>query len=71
MTSKSCPFCKIVTGELPSSRIYEDENTMAFLDIFPQSDGHTLVIPKNHYEYIYDTSREKLDDVARRIKQFI
>jgi histidine triad (HIT) family protein len=45
---KSCIFCKIVAGELPSSTIYEDEQILAFLDIKPINPGHTLVIPKEH-----------------------
>ncbi|MBM3282143.1 MAG: HIT family protein [Candidatus Diapherotrites archaeon] len=44
----SCIFCKIIAGEIPSHKIYEDKNYLAFLDIHPISRGHTLVIPKNH-----------------------
>ncbi len=44
-----CIFCKIVAGELPSYKIYEDEKTLAFLNIYPSSIGHTIVIPKTHY----------------------
>ena len=44
----SCLFCKIARGEIPCFKIYEDENHMAFLDIDPCVDGHTLVIPKKH-----------------------
>lgn len=70
MAYRNCPFCKIVDGELPSSRIYEDETTIAFLDTRPQNDGHTLVIPKKHYEYIYDVPDEEvahLHKVAKRV----
>ena len=49
---EECLFCKIVKGELPSSKIYEDEDTLAFLDLFPVNKGHSLVIPKEHYENI-------------------
>lgn len=45
-----CTFCKIVAGELPSSKIYEDDRVLSFLDIAPLSRGHSLVVPKNHYE---------------------
>lgn len=45
-----CIFCKIVQGEIPAYKIYEDEKNIAFLDIFPRAKGHTLVIPKKHYE---------------------
>jgi histidine triad (HIT) family protein len=44
----SCIFCKIVAGEIPCHKVYEDKNYLAFLDIHPISRGHTLVIPKNH-----------------------
>ncbi|MDP2630515.1 MAG: HIT family protein [Candidatus Uhrbacteria bacterium] len=43
-----CIFCKIIIGELPSWKIYEDEHTLAFLDIFPVHKGHALVVPKKH-----------------------
>ena len=44
----NCIFCKIIKGDIPSSKVYEDDNILAFLDINPQSTGHTLVIPKYH-----------------------
>ena len=43
----NCLFCRIVRGEIPAVQVFEDEDTIAFMDIFPQSRGHTLVIPKN------------------------
>lgn len=49
-----CIFCKIVNGELPSSKVYEDENVVAFLDISQVTQGHTLVIPKVHKENLYE-----------------
>ena len=49
-----CIFCKIVNKEIPSRIITETENSIAFLDAFPVSRGHTLVIPKNHYEKVQD-----------------
>jgi len=54
-TNQNCVFCKIVKGEIPSYKIYEDENFLAFLDINPQSPGHTQVIPKEHYRWVWDT----------------
>ena len=45
-----CIFCKIVKGEIPSFKVYEDERVYAFADINPISDGHTLIIPKAHAE---------------------
>jgi histidine triad (HIT) family protein len=52
-----CLFCGIITGEIPSEKIYEDETTFAFLDIHPVNRGHTLVIPKTHATNIYDIPR--------------
>jgi histidine triad (HIT) family protein len=49
-----CPFCKIVSGETPSTKVYEDEEHLAFLDIRPQSPGHTLVIPRKHQRSVWD-----------------
>jgi histidine triad (HIT) family protein len=54
MRDKNCQFCKIVAKKLPCHLIYEDDNFMAFLDIYPRSIGHTLVIPKNHHQWVYD-----------------
>lgn len=49
-----CVFCKIVKKEIPAHIVYEDDNFLAFLDIHPQSPGHTQVIPKNHYRWVWD-----------------
>ena len=49
-----CIFCKIVKGEMPSYKVYEDKNFLAFLDIVPRVIGHTLVIPKAHHRWVYD-----------------
>lgn len=49
-----CIFCKIVNGELPSFKIYEDDEFLAFLDIFPATEGYTLVIPKKHFRWVWD-----------------
>lgn len=51
---KDCIFCKIVRGEVPAHVVYDDEYFMAFLDIHPLSPGHTLVIPKIHYRWVWD-----------------
>jgi histidine triad (HIT) family protein len=60
MPEKSCIFCKIVRRESPASRVYENVRVLAFLDIRPQNDGHTLVIPKKHYETIYDLPEDEI-----------
>ena len=58
-----CIFCKIINGEIPSSKVYEDEDFIAFLDINPVHKGHTLLIPKKHFRNLFDTP----DDVAAKI----
>jgi histidine triad (HIT) family protein len=50
----NCLFCKIVSGEIPSYKIYENDKYLAFLDISRFTDGHTLIIPKKHYRFIWD-----------------
>lgn len=50
-TASGCIFCRIVAGEIPSTRIYEDDDIVAFLDIRPIREGHVLILPKQHYEY--------------------
>lgn len=49
-----CIFCKIVSGEIPATTIYEDKDFLAFLDIHPQTPGHTQVIPKTHHRWVWD-----------------
>jgi histidine triad (HIT) family protein len=49
-----CIFCKIIEGEIPGHKVYEDDNVAAFLDANPVSKGHTLVVPKEHVETVYD-----------------
>ena len=51
---ESCVFCKIVAGEIPSHKVYEDETFLAFLDIHPQTPGHVQVIPKAHERWVWD-----------------
>ena len=54
MTDSNCIFCKIVNGEIPSYKVYEDDNFLAFLDINPLGPGHVQVIPKKHYRWVWD-----------------
>lgn len=51
---ENCIFCKIINGEIPAYKVYEDDNFLAFLDINPQSPGHTQVIPKEHHRWVWD-----------------
>lgn len=65
-------FCKIVDGEIPAHKLYEDEDVLAFLDISQVTKGHVLVIPKKHYDNFLTTPHEvmhKVMDVAQRIGQ--
>ncbi|HXK39891.1 MAG TPA: HIT family protein [Candidatus Paceibacterota bacterium] len=59
-----CVFCKIIAGEIPSYKLYEDEHTLAFLDVHPVNPGHTLVIPKEHHRNIFDIPEEALARVT-------
>lgn len=58
--ARHCRFCEIVRNEAPASCVYEDDKVMAFLDIMPVSEGHTLVVPKKHYENIYEIPDEEV-----------
>ncbi|MDH2900146.1 MAG: HIT family protein [archaeon] len=60
VAQESCVFCKIVSGQLPSFIVYQDDNYIAFLDAFPFSRGHTLVCPKKHGETVWDMSEEEI-----------
>ena len=63
-----CIFCKIVKGEIHSYKVYEDENFLAFLDINPQSPGHTQVITKTHYRWVWDVPNAgKYFEVVKKI----
>ena len=64
----NCIFCKIINKEIPCYKIYEDEHTLAFLDIAKDVDGHTLVIPKKHYNNILDVDTETLNHVMNTVK---
>jgi histidine triad (HIT) family protein len=60
MSDPDCIFCKIVSGEIPSHKIDEDDKTLAFMDINPWTRGHALVIPKEHSRNIYDADPDDL-----------
>ncbi len=66
-----CIFCKIIKGEIPSYKVYEDEHIYAFLDIKPLSKGHTLVLPKQHYKGISDIPEELLCEVNKVSKRMV
>ncbi len=60
----NCIFCKIAKKQIPSNIIYEDQKFLAFLDISPANKGHTLIIPKEHYETFTDIPKELLKELA-------
>lgn len=62
-------FTKIVSGEIPCYKIYEDENTLAFLDINPETKGHTLVIPKKEVDKIYDLEEKDYQALMQTAKK--
>jgi histidine triad (HIT) family protein len=65
LSHPDCIFCAIVAGTAPSHRVHEDDSVLAFMDIFPVSDGHLLVIPKRHYETLLDSDEASLLAVMR------
>jgi len=69
MTDQSCEFCRLARREDDASIVFDDEKAMAFLDIKPVNDGHTLVIPKTHYENIYEIPDDELAYVYKVVKK--
>lgn len=65
----NCVFCKIVAREIPAYVVYEDEDTLAFLDAKPINPGHTLVIPKEHHANIYEIPQELLKKVIATVQK--
>jgi histidine triad (HIT) family protein len=60
-----CLFCRIAAGEIPSKKVYEDENTFAFEDINPQAPTHVLIVPKEHIRGLKEASAEQADIIGR------
>src|SRR3989338_7789265 len=74
MIMKDCVFCKIIKGEIPCFKLYEDRDFIAMLDAFPATKGQSLVIPKKHVEYIFDLDEStyiKLLSITREIAKAI
>ena len=63
-----CIFCKIINNEIPSYKIYEDEYTLAFLDLSQATKGHTLIVPKKHFANIFETPCEELHHIMNSVK---
>jgi len=67
----NCIFCKIVQKEIPSKIIFETEKSLAFMDAFPLTQGHSLVVTKTHYEKIQDISKEDNADLFETVRRTI
>jgi len=65
----NCIFCKISRGKIPAKKIYEDENTIAFLDIYPAAKGHSLVVPKKHYATLLDIPEMELKELMPAVQK--
>jgi histidine triad (HIT) family protein len=61
----NCIFCKIANGEIPSYKVYEDDNIIAILDISQATKGHTLIIAKEHYKNLYDINEELAGEIFK------
>ena len=68
---ENCIFCKIVNGQADAYKVYEDEHTLAFLDIFPAAEFHTLVIPKAHHVNVLDIPNEVFLQVMSTVKKVV
>ena len=64
----NCIFCKIISGDIPSMKVYEDEDTLVFLDVAKDVDGHMLAITKKHYKNIFDCDNETLSKLMKTVK---
>ena len=64
-----CIFCKIVNGQIPAHKVYEDENSLAFLDVKPHAKGHTVVIPKKHGITVFDVDDKDYQELLLDVKK--
>lgn len=69
MLNDNCIFCKIIKGEIPSSKVYEDEKMLVFKDIEPKAKVHLLAISKNHFPYLDGMSDEQAEDIKYLLKK--
>jgi len=69
MKNEDCIFCKIVNGEIPAVKIWEDEKYLAFLDMSPINPGHTLLIPKKHSDYLFDLTDKEYSELMLKAKK--
>jgi len=69
LINKECIFCQIVEKKIPSKIVFEDQKNLAFLDIFPISEGHTIIIPKKHFQNMEDIPEGELINVFKIVKK--
>ncbi|MBT3836291.1 HIT family protein [Candidatus Woesearchaeota archaeon] len=69
MQDKSCIFCKIVNGEIPAHKVFEDDDSLAFLDNKPHTKGHTVVISKKHGETVFEFTNDELKELMIDVKK--
>ncbi len=69
MSEENCIFCKLVKGEIPSKIVFENDDNLAFLDINPVSEGHTIVIPKKHFTTLEKTPEEEVIKLFLTVKE--
>ena len=62
-------FCKIINGEIPSKKIYEDNEVIVIMDVNPRANGHLLVIPKEHYKDLLDIKQDTLNHILEVSKE--
>ncbi|MEX2017172.1 MAG: HIT family protein [Candidatus Pacearchaeota archaeon] len=67
--AENCVFCRIVQGEIPAEKIWEDEKHFAFLDLNPINPGHTLLLPKKHTDYIFDLNDKEYQELMLNAKK--
>lgn len=69
MIDENCIFCKIIKGEIPCAKVYEDNEVLAFLDITPIKKGHTLVIPKTHVKDLLEIDRQSFENLMTAVQK--
>jgi histidine triad (HIT) family protein len=69
MSEADCIFCHIVAGAKPCHKVLESDSVLCFMDIFPAMEGHTLVIPKQHFETVFDISEAAMQAVAAAVRR--
>jgi len=69
MGMENCIFCKIIKGEIPSVKIWENESYLAFLDVNPMTPGHTILTPKKHTDYLFDLNDDEYCELMKNVKE--